>query len=163
MKPIASRSLAKNTAATTTLEFALVSVVLIAMLLGGIEVGIMLWTRGTLQAIAAQTARCAALGSPLCNNASATPPLTPNLYAYNLAAALLGSGLVPASDITVAVGTKCINATVSGTSFEIVTIGSATWFGISPSAWFKSGFAPLAPRSTTANPQPDSVTACYPV
>lgn len=162
MKPMASRSLARNTKAATTLEFALVSVVLVAMLIGGIETGIMLWTRGTLQAIAAQTARCAALSSPLCNNPNATPALTPTSYAFNLAATLLGPGLVTTHDITVAVSSTCIKASPASTSFEVVTIGSSTWFGISPSAWFNSGFTPLTPQATNNN-QPDAVTACYPI
>jgi Flp pilus assembly protein TadG len=159
MIPITERSLIRNTEAATTLEFALVSVILVALLIGGMQIGIMLWTRGTLQAIAAQTARCAALGSPVCT----TPPLTPQQYAVNQAATLLGSGLVIASDVTVSVASKCVNATATGTTFEIVTIGSSVWFGVSPSAWFNSGVAPLVPRATAGNPQPDAVTACYPI
>jgi Flp pilus assembly protein TadG len=157
MKPIAPRSLARNTKAATTLEFALVSVILIALLLGAIEVGIMLWTRGTLQAIAAQAARCGAIGAPSCTTSAMTQQ-----YAVNQAAAFLGSGLVTTGNVNVSVASTCLNASATGTNFEVVTIGSSVWFGVSPSAWFQSRFTPLAP-SGTQNHHPDAVTACYPI
>lgn len=146
MKQIAPRSLARNTRAATTLEFALVSVVLIAMLIGGIEVGIMMWTLGTVQAIAAQTARCAALASPLCNQPSANPPLTPKLYAFRQAKMFLGSGVV--TNVTVAGPTSCMHVPVGTTTFEVVTITTSVLFG--------SAFTPLGMPT-------EKVTACYPI
>lgn len=138
MKQIARRSLARNTKAATALEFALVSVVLIALLIGGMELGIVLWTRGTLQSIAAQTARCAALSSPLW-------PYT-RAYAVSQAEALLGLGLDP--KVTVTTGPTCANASASNTTFAVVTISASVWFG--------SMFGPLGPSTET-------VTACYPI
>jgi hypothetical protein len=42
-----------------------------------------------------------------------------------------------------------------------VTIGLPVWFGVSPSAWFNWGVAPLVPRVTAGNPQLDTITSCY--
>ena len=135
----------------TTLEFALVSTILMVMIFGSVELGLMMWTRGTLQAIAAQTARCAAISSPICNNSTTTP----QSYAVAQAATLLGSGLITAGDVTIATGTGCLSGSAGSTIFEVVTITATPWVGVSASGRFGTAYGALAPATET-------VTACYP-
>lgn len=135
----------------TTLEFALVSTILMVLIFGSVELGLIMWTRGTLQAIAAQTARCAAINSPICNNTTTTP----QSYAVSQAAALLGSGLVTTQDVSITTGTVCLNEKTSPVTLEIVTISATPWIGVSASGRFGTGDGPLAPATET-------VTACYP-
>ncbi len=129
-------SLAHDARATTALEFAMVGSVLMILLLGGINLGLMTWTLATLQSVAAQTARCVAIGSSACSNAKQ--------YAVTLATGTLGSAMITTANVKVTSATTCLNA--SG-SFEVVAITASTWSG-------QIAF-PLTARSQT-------VTACYP-
>jgi Flp pilus assembly protein TadG len=154
MKPMA-----RDTRGATTLEFALVSTLLMAMIFGSIELGLMMWTRGTLQAIAAQTARCAAISSTNCNNSATTPPTTPQTYAAAQATALLGAGLITSSDVSVTSVSVpptagCLSTSPGTATFEVVTITVTPWVGVSASGKFGS-YSPLGPATET-------VTACYP-
>ncbi|MDR3531358.1 MAG: pilus assembly protein [Rhodopila sp.] len=137
MNGMARRSLARNTKAATALEFALVSGVLITMLFGGLELGLMIWTRGTLQSVAARTARCVAIGSTACTN--------PQQYAVTLATAWLGSAMITKANVTVTAATTCKSALGS---FEVVTISASPWVG--------SLIYPFTGWST------QTLTACYP-
>lgn len=139
MKHVTRRSLIRNTKAATALEFALVSGMLMALLFGGLEAGIMLWTRGTLQTVAAQTARCMAIGSPLCATAQA--------FAVSKATSWLGSAMITAADVTAATSTSCLSQTSGTTTFEVVTITVTPWAG--------SSIYPFGNRTET-------VTACFP-
>lgn len=150
MNHIPRRSLTRDTKGATALEFAMVSLMLFAMLFGGIEVGMMLWTRGTLQSVAAQTARCVAIGSPLCNGTGTTcSGTTPAGYAVCQATIWLGgTALITASNVTIAPGTECGSTTGSLGSFEIVTITASPWIG--------SFVYPF-------NNHTETVTACFPI
>ncbi|MDR3534843.1 MAG: pilus assembly protein [Rhodopila sp.] len=121
MNRMARQSLARSIKGAAALEFALVSGVLMAMLLGGFELGLMMWTRGTLQAVAAQTARCVAIGSSAC-----TTSKSPQQYAVDLATTKLGSAMITKANVTVTAATTCKSA--SG-SFEVVTISASPWVG----------------------------------
>ncbi|MDE2580280.1 MAG: pilus assembly protein [Rhodospirillales bacterium] len=101
---------------STALEFALVGGLLVLLLIAPVELGLMIWTGGSLETVAAQTARCAAIGS--CSD--------PAAYAVDLASKWIGAGAIAASDVTVTATTSCDNAT--GT-FERVTITSSIWQG----------------------------------
>ena len=104
---------------TTALEFALVSSAFFMMLLGTIDLGLMMWTRCTLQTVAAQTARCAAIGSSACAGGAAQ-------YAVSLARPWLPTYTLTPSDVVVSATTYCFGA--SG-SFEMVTITAPSWTG----------------------------------
>jgi Flp pilus assembly protein TadG len=145
MKPVA-----RDVRAVTTVEFALVSTILMVMIFGCVELGLIMWTRGTLQAIAAQTARCAAISSPICS----TSPATPRSYAVSQAATLLGAGLITLGDVSITTATTCLSGSAGATIFEIVTITATPWVGVSASGRFSTS-GPLAPATET-------VTACYP-
>jgi Flp pilus assembly protein TadG len=155
MKQITRLPAALDAKGATTLEFALVSTILITLIFGGMELGLMLWNRGTLQAIAAQTARCAALNSPLCNNASTTPMS----YLISQASTLLEPGLITTANsgqtVSITTATSCVNETTGPTNpitFEVVTITVSPWVGSSLSRLFHLGY----------NPAMEAVTACFP-
>ena len=143
MNQMAWRSLLRTTKGATALEFALVSGMLMALLFGCLEAGIMLWTRGTLQSVAAQTARCVAIGSPLCTTVN-----TYQSYAVGRATAWLGSPLISNSDVSAAMATKCGTVTGSLGYFEVVTITATPWVG--------AIIYPFGSRT-------EIVTACYPI
>jgi Flp pilus assembly protein TadG len=102
---------------TTALEMALILPVLLSMLLGGMELGLMMWTKNTLQSVAATTARCVAISSSACSASPAT-------YAVGLATSWLGSAMIVASNVvvTTVTGTKC-----GGVSGVVVTITASPW------------------------------------
>ena len=101
----------------TAIEFALVGGLLVLLLLAPIELGLMIWTGSSLQAVAAQTARCAAIGSCSANPAD---------YAVNLAQQWITAGAINAKDVQVQTTSSCNNA--SG-QFEQVRITSSIWAG----------------------------------
>jgi Flp pilus assembly protein TadG len=149
MMRLIRRTLPADTRGTTTLEFTLVSVVLMTLLLGGMELGLMMWVRGTLQSVAASTARCAALSSTVCPNLPQSQQ-----YAVSLATSWLGAGIVGSTGVAVAVVTanQCINTT--GTSlgtFAVVTITATPWVG------------PVSALLRPLTAQSKTLTACYPI
>jgi hypothetical protein len=136
-----------NDAATTALELALLLPVLLTLLLGGMELGLMWWIDGTLQSVAALTARCASLGTTACSD--------PTASAVTLARTWLPSVSIVTADplnpsnpfnftVTVAAATTCKGATGA---FQMVTITTSTSVGVL--------LYPLRGRSET-------LTACYP-
>lgn len=137
---LSSHPIRRDTRASTTVEMALVLPLLVPILLGGIELGMVQWTKSTLQSVAAITARCVSIGSSACSN--------PQQYAVTLATSWLGSGkitqAITTSSITISAATTCKAATGS---FKVVTISASPW-GNSMVYPFKSGTM--------------TVTACFP-
>jgi Flp pilus assembly protein TadG len=130
------RSICNDTLGATALEMAFVMPVLIPMLLGPLELGLMWWTDTTLQSVANMTARCAAIGNPAC--------ATPSTYAVNLATSWSSFAVIAAADVSATSATTCNG--VTGV-FEKVTIRNHRW---------SSAFTyPFSAASFT-------LTACYP-
>lgn len=134
-----SRRLRSDRRGEAALEFALVGSLLIVLLLGCVQIGLMMWTGSALQSVAAQTARCAAINSPACTN--------PAQYAVSLAGQWIGANAITTSDVHVAAGTSCYGTTGA---FAVVTITSPIWFGT-----FIANFTGSGQTSLTA-------TACFP-
>ena len=120
----------------TALEFALVGGLLVMLLLAPVELGLMIWTGSSLQTVAAQTARCAAIGSCGANPAD---------YAVNLAKHWISASAISAKDVQVQTTSSCNKA--SG-QFEQVRITSSIWAG----AWV----SPLSGATQVAS-------ACFPL
>lgn len=120
-------------------EFAMLAGVLIALCIGTIEIGLLFWGQNALEAAAAETARCLAIGSPACPN--------PGTYAAGVVSKWMFSGVVSSSDVTSSTTTSC-----QGTSgqFQQVKITSSYFANALPP--FVSTFA-----HTTL-----SASACYP-
>jgi Flp pilus assembly protein TadG len=114
--------------------------VLTLMLLGGLELGLIMWTNGTLRSVAALTARCVSIGAAAC-----TTTETPKQYAVGLATSWLGGALIKAKNVTVTTNSTTCNAATGG-SFTTVQITSTPWAG---------AIYPFGAQTQT-------VTACFP-
>ena len=130
--------------AVTTVEFALIGPTLILFTFGIIEAGLLFWTKGGLQAVAALTARCGAIGYASATTTCTTTVTTQN-YAMAAADKWIMPGVITAASITLTSAAATCN-TVAG-KFFVVQITSS---------YFASGFLP-APFSNNNV----SVTACY--
>ena len=141
------RSFLKQTRASTIPEAAIILTLLMPMLLGGIEIGLMMWTKGSLQSIAALSARCIATNSTSCaaNATYATTALRTQNYALTLVNAWVGPAKVQASDIVVTTATTCNNGPGI---YDVVSISYSDWVG--------SILYPVSGRK-------DTLTACYPI
>ena len=104
---------------TAALEFAMVGGLLVILLLGCVEIGLMMWTGSALQSVAAQTARCTAIGA--CAN-----PQQAQQFAVSLAGQWIGANAITTNDVTVAAGTSCHG---QAGAFAIVTISESIWSG----------------------------------
>lgn len=133
----ALRCLRTQRSGTAAVEFAMVGTVLMLMIFGIIDLGMILWTQTALQSISAMTVRCAAISSPLC--ASDIPT-----YAVNQANNWIPSGMISAADVSVTSVSTCNGA--SGT-FEQVAITASFWANVLP--------PPFNGQSVTAS-------ACFP-
>src|SRR5262249_19208728 len=72
MKPFSIlRRLAAQARAATAVEFAFVGGITILTTFGIIDFGMVTWTQNALQSVAAMTARCTAISSPLCTDGPA--------------------------------------------------------------------------------------------
>ncbi len=119
------------------LEFALVGLAYFPLCLGIFELGLLLWTRNALVTTANLTARCVAINSPSCSNATQ--------YAVNTAGNWLQTGILTSSGVMVQTSTSCSGA--SGAMVKVTV--TSTGFTNLP---ILSG---LATKALTAN-------ACYP-
>jgi Flp pilus assembly protein TadG len=119
------------------LEFALVASGFLMLLLGSIEIGLLWWTENGLQATAALTARCAALGS--CAD--------PKAFAVSTASGWTLPNAITNADVIVTAASTCHGSSGGYSQFTLVTITSTVWSGIL--------IAPLSGASLKA-------TACYP-
>ena len=142
-----NRRFFRQTKASTLPEAAVVLALMLPMLVGSIEISLMMWTKGTVQSIAALSARCIATNSTNCtaNSSFPTAALRTQNYALTMANALIGQAKITASNITVTTSTACNNAPGQ---YDVVSITYSDWFG--------AMIAPLGART-------DKLTACYPI
>ena len=61
-------SLARNSKASTAIEFALVASALMLLTAGGLELAVLMWQVVTLQSVASETARCGAISASECTD-----------------------------------------------------------------------------------------------
>ena len=126
----------------TAVEFALTSSALLMLCFGVMNLGLLLWTQEAIEAAAAATARCSALGASTCSNAQQ--------YADSVAAAEAFTGVITTANVWVQANATC--ASTQGN----VTAGKNTVVIITSSFW-SSGLLsyPLGGKALGA-------TACYP-
>lgn len=108
-RPSLRRRLLRDRRGVVALEFALVSFAFLPLCFGLIELGLGLWTRNSLQSAAEMTARCVAISSPACSNASQ--------YAVSLATNWVNSTALAASGVVVQTGAAC--STAPGTMVKV--------------------------------------------
>lgn len=142
-----TKSFLKQTQASTIAETAIVLPLLLSMLLGGIEIGLMMWTKGTVQSIASLSARCIATNSLNCaaNATFPTTALRTQNYALTMANSLIGQAKITAANITVTTSTTC---NLAPGQYDVVTISYSDWVG--------AIVYPVTGRT-------DTLTACFPI
>ncbi len=127
------RRLDRDRRGAAALEFALVSMILLLSSFALIEAGLLLWTRNALNIAAAQTARCVAVGAPVCGD--------PQQYAVGIAANWTQVTMVKAADVTVQINSTC-NAAAG--MFAQVTISSQYWVTVFPPPFASMTMAAVA-------------------
>lgn len=121
-----ARMLLAGSRAVVAVEFAILGPVLFTVTFGAIDLGLILWTQGALQAVAANAARCGAIGASGCTTTSAV-----QTYVQTQATNLIMSAV--ASDLTInvngAVNTATCPAISSGTyeTVQIITSFFVSW------------------------------------
>lgn len=107
-----ARMLLAGSRATVVLEFAIVGPVLFLVTFGAIDLGMILWTQGALQAVAADAARCGAIGALACSGNN-----TVETYAQTEAADWLTSAIAAGLTINV-------NGAVNPATCPAITVGT---------------------------------------
>jgi Flp pilus assembly protein TadG len=129
--------------ASTAVEFAIIAGVMLPMLFGTVDLGLLMWTRNALQSTAVLTARCVAIGSSLCS-------ANPAQFAVTTAGQWIVPGIVNTGQVTInTAATSCNGGGGSAGPFVTVAIASTYW---------GSGVLPAPFAATTMQ-----VTACFPI
>lgn len=117
-RPKQTLALVGDIVGSSTIEFALVGLMLFWIVFGIVEAGRMLWTLNALKSTALDTARCVAIGSSRCSNGQT--------YAVSVAAGR-GIGSLTTSEVTITTtaGTSCTNSSNLGLNFTSVSITHA--------------------------------------
>jgi Flp pilus assembly protein TadG len=124
-------------------EFAIIAGVMLPMLFGIVDLGLLMWTHNALQSAAALTARCVAIGSSLCS-------ASPAQFAVTTAGQWIVPGIINAGQVTInTAATSCNGAAGSLGPFVTVAIVSSYW---------ASSVLPPPFAATTVR-----VTACFPI
>jgi Flp pilus assembly protein TadG len=118
------------------LEFAIVAGVLMTIIFGALQLGLVFWTLNALEMTATMTARCAALGS--CAN--------PAAYAQALAGSMVTAHVLTGQTVTVSTASNCYATSQTYTGYTRVTISTSFWGNVL--------VGPLAGTALT-------VSACY--
>lgn len=127
-----ARMLLAGGRATVVLEFAIVGPVLFLVTFGAIDLGMILWTQGALQAVAEDAARCGAIGALACSGSN-----TVQTYVQTEATDWLTSAM--ASSLTVNV-----NGAVNSASCPSISVGTYETVEITTTyltAWLQGVFA----------------------
>lgn len=134
---VLTRRLLQDRRGSTALEFAIVGSPFILLLLFIVAGGLMLWAKSALQIAASQTARCVAIGSLDCTDATA--------YATGLLNTWGAGNLLPTVNVTVLTGQTC-SFTVG--HYAMVTISA----GIGPVGQIIPGMSSATMNSTACFP-----------
>jgi Flp pilus assembly protein TadG len=119
-RPAAAPALLRDRRAVAAIEFAIVGSVLFVCSLGVIDLGMIIWTQGSLQAVAADAARCGAISAAGCTTTSAV-----QTYVQTEAANWIMNTMISGLTINVnsAVNTATCPAISTGT-YETVQIST---------------------------------------
>jgi Flp pilus assembly protein TadG len=125
-RPRAARTLLGDRRATTAVEFAIVGSLLFTVSFGVIDLGMILWTQGSLQAVAADAARCGAISASGCTTTAGVQSFVQTQAANWIISAVT-------SDLTInvngAVNTATCPAISTGTyeTVQITTTYLSSW------------------------------------
>jgi Flp pilus assembly protein TadG len=118
--PATALALLRNRRAVASMEFAIVGSVMFVCSLGVIDLGMIIWTQGSLQAVAADAARCGAISAAGCTSTSAV-----QTYVKTEAATWIMSTMI--SGLTINVNSAVNAATcpaISAGTYETVQIST---------------------------------------
>jgi Flp pilus assembly pilin Flp len=139
------RHFARDTKASTAVEFAVVGMLLCLVVFATVETGLLWWLKSGLQLTASMTARCGAVGYAYGASSCTTTTTTQN-YAVTTSQAWLFSNMVKAANVTVTGKVTSCNG------------ASGDFFAVSVSSnYFQSLPPPLGNYAAL------SVNACYPM
>jgi Flp pilus assembly protein TadG len=132
------RKLLGERRAATAVEFALVALPLFLVSFGAVELGLILWTRNALQAIAADAARCGAIQSSDCTGSNTMADFV--LYNANEGPKwLLGTVLSSTSSPL----TVNVNSDVNTRTCPTITVGTVTYETVEiTTSFFAGGWLP---------------------
>jgi len=102
----------------TAVEFAIIAAVLLPLLFGTPDLGLLMWTDNALQSTAALTARCVALSSSLCS-------ANPAQYAVTTAESWILPNIITTAEVTINSAATSCNGTTG--AFVTVAISSSYW------------------------------------
>jgi Flp pilus assembly protein TadG len=106
---------------STAVEFAIIAGVMLPLLFGIVDLGVLMWTHNALQSTAALTARCIAIGSSLCSP-------NPAQFAVTTAGQWIVPGIVSTGQVTIdTAATSCNGSAGSLGLFVTVAIVSSYW------------------------------------
>jgi len=138
-------TLRRNRRGSITVEFGVIVGLLTTMTLGTIEIGLLMWVRGSLQSVAALVARCGAVGGMGVGDCTTTA--NTKTYAVVVAESWLFPGVITSADVTaVSAATSCKTAT--GKFYSVSITSSKLANGALP--------VPFSQSMIT-------VSACYPM
>jgi Flp pilus assembly protein TadG len=137
------RRLHRERRGSTAVEFAIIAGVMLPMLFGIVDLGLLMWTHNALQSTAALTARCIAIGSSLC-------AANPAQFAVTTAGQWIVPGIISTGQVTINTAATSCNGS-AGTSGPFVTVAIV-------STYWGSNVLPPPFAATTV-----SVTSCFPI
>jgi Flp pilus assembly protein TadG len=105
-------------------EFAVIASVLLPMLFGILGLGFLMWTHNALQTTAALTARCLALGSPLCS-------ANPSQFAINMAEQWIVPGIGSTLQVTTPYTPTNPASSCNGAAGSFVTVNITSFYWVS--------------------------------
>jgi Flp pilus assembly protein TadG len=121
------RRFRRDVRGSTTVEFAVVGMMLCMVTFGIVETGLLWWLKSGMQVTAALTARCAAIGYSY-STSNCTTPTSTQTYAVSTAQSWLFANVILANDVSVISPngqvTSCNGLTVTGSNFFKVSITS---------------------------------------
>jgi hypothetical protein len=139
--------------ASTTLEFAVVGGLLIAIILAILDTGLLWWLRTELQNVAGATARCGAVGYRWATT-TCVDSTTTAAYAVNMANTVIFTNAVATSDVTI---NSAVDVTSSTSICGTIPTVSNEFFAVTVrSSYFESLPPPFSNLTMSAK-------GCFPI
>lgn len=110
---MANRRTWDDRSGSVMLEFAIIGTALLLASLGAMELGLILWTQGSLQSVASEAARCGAVGASGCTSAADIQTWVQTVEAPIWIPSSIASNL-----------TVNVNSAVSSTACPAISVGT---------------------------------------
>jgi Flp pilus assembly protein TadG len=107
---------------SVAVEFAIVVGILFSVIFAVLQLGLLFWTRSTLQMTASMTARCVAIGTCTTSTAKA--------YAQTLAGTMAAGNILADGTVTVSQASNCYASSTAFTGYTLVKISTPFWSNV---------------------------------